>query len=434
MHTLSESVPTAEEMRDVRAAFPPSLVVTTPLERHERLSNAIKRTLCIKGEDVQTVRSYKVRGATATCLALTDEERNQGIGCASAGNHAQGVAANCATFAMDGTVFMPRTTPRQKIEATERRGKGRVEIRLEGDTFDETAAYAYAHMRDHGITSIHPFDDWNVIKGQGTVAVEISDQMRDMREKIGAVIVPVGGGGLLAGTVLALRASHPDTLIVGVEPDGAASMAAAVRAGKPVTLPKVDSFVDGAAVMRVGDRPFRVVQDAVREGRVRLMTVSKGFLCATMADLIQIDGRITEPAGALSIAAAATVADHAPDGAIVSIVSGNNLDMRRMPKILQHADLYRRTKAYVQVTLPDRPRALQSMLDAVGDELDPLNICFLSFDDEKQQNGDPPATYIGFESKAGRSRDIDALLHALRARCPDFAVRELDHKPDLSAS
>ncbi|MDD4319540.1 MAG: pyridoxal-phosphate dependent enzyme [Candidatus Peribacteraceae bacterium] len=426
MHSTAEQRPTTDEMRATRRSFPPSLVVTTPLECHERLSQEHGVPVFLKGEDRQTVRSYKVRGAAAKMLSLTEEELRRGIVCASAGNHAQGVAACCNMLERPGTVFMPRTTPLQKIEATQRRGNGHVDIRLEGDAFDETAQNALSFAGEHAATYIHPFDDWKVIEGQGSVALEIAEQVERQRLKLAAVIVPVGGGGLMAGTVLALRETHPDTLIVGVEPAGAACMAAAVAEGHPVTLPAVDAFVDGAAVARAGERPFAVVAEAIRAGRARLLTVSNNRLSASMADLLQMDGRVTEPAVALSVAALDAVASRTRDGVVTCVVSGGNLDMRRMPKILQHAELHRRTTVFLQVTLPDRPGALQEMLATAADVLPRVNICYMRFDDDEGNGGSPPLT-VGFQSKEGKPEDITLLVDTLKnAR---FHIRELSCKP-----
>jgi threonine dehydratase len=336
-----ESTGTFAGVRAARAAYPPDLVIRTPLRHNEELSLEHGIPLRLKLENEQTVRSYKVRGAAWRLLSLPHGLLRRGVVCASAGNHAQGVATCCNLLGIEGTVFMPCSTPRQKIDATKRRGNGHVTIRVEGTCFDETAERARTFTDEHGATLIHPFDDWRIIEGQGTVALEIMEEMERLRRKLAAVIVPVGGGGLLAGTVLALR-NHPDIAIYGVEPEGAACMAASVHAGHPVKLESVDAFVDGAAVAQPGDRPFEVVQEAVSGGRVKLLTVSNSRVCDSIAHLFQIDGVLAEPAGALSVAALEQVGPQVRrEGDIVSIISGGNLDMRRIAAILEQAELYR---------------------------------------------------------------------------------------------
>jgi len=422
-----------EDFEKLRRELPPELVRETPLTLQERLSQEHDRPVYVKDEGQQRVRSYKIRGAANKMRTLTPEERARGVVCASAGNHARGVAACCQHFGVEGKIFMPTITPPQKIEATQYDGNGKVEIILSGDTFDETAQHALAFAEESRAVFIHPFNDPDVIRGQATVAVEIARQMKELRQKLGAVIVPVGGGGLLSGTILALREIHPDTLLFGVEPAEAASMTASLEAGQPVTLPEMDTFVDGAAVARPGDRTFAIIQQAVREGRVRMLTVSKGLICATMVDLYQRDGEITEPAGALSIAALGQVPRDIRDP-VVCILSGTNFDMKRNPSVLEHAALFRRTKAYIGVHLPDRPRALQEMLDALAPELLNVNFPFMHFDRD-QSNGDP-SLLIGLESKKGDPQDITRFLQRLAAlRLPDgaphYPFHELKGKPEV---
>lgn len=426
MSVAQEAVPTLADVRSTRDHFPPALVEQTPLELHSRLSDQHGIPVFLKGEDRQSIRSYKVRGAAAKILSLTSEELERGVVCASAGNHAQGVAACCNFLKERGTIFMPRTTPLQKIDATRRWGNGHVEICLEGDTFDETARVTGAYSEEKRATYVHPFDDWKVIEGQGTVALEIAEQWRKTRQKLSIVIVPVGGGGLLAGTITVLKETNPDVEIIGVEPRGAASMAASIRAGKPVKIPDLDTFVDGAAVAEPGARPFAIISEAIREGRVRLVSVDNNLLCESMADLLQFEGRVTEPAGALSVAALEHAASTHREGAIVSVISGGNLDMRRMPKILEHAELHRRTKVFLEITLPDRPAALREMLNAASEATKGINICYIQFD-EDEENGTSPTLHVGFQTKAGNASDIDRLLEILDAR--GYHFRSLPGKP-----
>ncbi|MDD5623233.1 MAG: pyridoxal-phosphate dependent enzyme [Candidatus Peribacteraceae bacterium] len=424
--------PTPEEIRQTRRDFPPQLIRETPLEELPRLSALHGNPVYVKDEGKQNIRSYKGRGSTAIMQALSEEERSRGVVCASAGNHAQGVAAACHHFRVRGTVFMPTITPEQKIEATKRHGGDFVAIALHGDTFDEASQKAHAYAEEKRAVFLPPFDNWDVIRGQGTVAVEIAEQMAALRKEIGAVLVPVGGGGLMAGTILALKDSHPHTQIIGVEPAEAASMTESLKAGKPVTIERMDKFVDGAAVARPGDRPFAVISHAVEEGRARMMTVSKGLLCATMVDLYQIEGIITEPAGALSIAAV-TQLDHGTQGTKVCILSGTNFDIRRNKSVTDLADCFRHTKIYVGIHLPNRPGALREMLDALAPALAGVNIEFMHFD-TATSNGDPPLC-IGIASRSGNPIDIDQFLQSLsEQRLSDgsqhYPFHVLEEKPE----
>lgn len=422
-----------EDLSALLDRLPGELVRETPLTPHKRLSERHSLPVLIKDEGTQGVRSYKIRGAAAKMSSLSDKERSNGVVCASAGNHAQGVAACCNHFQVPGTVFMPRVTPQQKIDATQRHGNGFVEIILTGDTYDETAHHAHAFAEERGATYIHPFDDPEVIRGQGTVAVEVARQMASLRQKLGAVIAPVGGGGLLSGTILALQDTHPETIFIGVEPEEAPSMTESLRANQPVTLPTMDTFVDGAAVARPGDRTFAIIHEAVQRGRAQMITVNKGLLCATMADLFQIDGQVTEPAGALSIAALEHVSKELK-GPTVCLLSGTNFDMRRIPSVLEHAALHRRNKVYLGIHLPNRPGALREMLDALARELEAVNITFMHFDTD-QGNGDP-SLYLGLESKLGHPSDITRILAALSAirnedaSGPRYPFHELTAKPE----
>jgi len=425
--------PTPDEIHATRRELPSALISETPLALSARLSDSLGSPVYIKDEGQQKVRSYKGRGSAAKMLSLSAEERARGVVCASAGNHAQGVASACNYFHARGTIFMPAITPPQKIDATQRHGNGFVDIVLHGDKYDEAAQQAHAFAEERGAAFLHPFDDWDVIRGQGTVGAEIAEQVNTLREDLRAVLVPVGGGGLMAGTILALEHSHPRTQVIGVEPAGAACMTESLKAGHPVTLGTVDTFVDGAAVARPGEKPFSVVSRAVRDGRARLMTVSNGLLAATMVDLYQIDGKITEPAGALSIAALEQVKGEVA-GTKVCILSGTNFDMNRNQSVLEHAKLHRRTKAYLGIHLPNRPQALRQMLNDLGGVLEAVNITYTHFD-AVQSNGDP-SLVLGLESKKGNPKDIDILLQTLTSlshegQNPRYPFQVLSGKPDL---
>lgn len=416
----SSRPPTTAEIQWTRDALPPELIRETPLTEAKRLSALHGGKVLIKDEGTQNVRSYKGRGSAAKMIALSEEERARGVVCASAGNHAQGVAAACQYFHTKGTIFMPTITKPQKVEATRRHGNGFVEIALVGDRYDDAAEEAHAFAEKQQATFLHPFDDWDVIRGQATVGAEIADQIARRKEALRAVFLPVGGGGLMAGTILALKDAHPDTEIVGVEPEGAACVAASLKAGHPVTLEKVDTFVDGAAVARPGDRPYAVIRQAVEEGRARMMTVSNGHLAATMVDLYQIEGRITEPAGALSLAAVQQVGG-TQEGSTVCILSGTNLDMSRNEAVRKIAIEHQRLVARLGIHLPDRPKALRQLLDDLGAALDGVNITSVHYD-EGQSNGDPPLV-LGIASQDGRPGTIQQFLESLAS------LRAKDHSP-----
>ncbi len=291
MHSVADAVTDA-------AARLTGVALPTPLQPHERLSAAAGANVWLKREDLQIGRSYKLRGAYNLLAQLDDTERAAGAVCASAGNHGQGVAYACRTLGIRGRVHVPSTTPRQKRERIAALGGDAVELVVEGDTYDEAAAAAAEHAARTGATVVPAFDDLRTIAGQGTVGVELLAQLGRIPD---VVVVPVGGGGLLAGVGGFLAARYPQVRVVGVEPAGAASMAAALAAGGPVVLPELDTFVDGAAVRRVGDVSFPLVRDCGAE----LVTVAEGRVCTEMLDLYQVDGIIAEPAGALAAALAA---------------------------------------------------------------------------------------------------------------------------------
>ncbi|MGJ9503159.1 pyridoxal-phosphate dependent enzyme [Actinotignum sp. GS-2025c] len=272
----------------------------TPLQLSERLSAALGRPVYLKREDTQVGRSYKVRGAYNAIHALGEKERAAGVVCASAGNHAQGVAYACNHLRIHGKIFLPATTPRQKRERIRDIGGAWVEQIIGGPTFDAAAGAALAYASEHGATFVHPFDAAPIIAGQGTVIAEAFEQCVEQSGlEPEAVLVPVGGGGLLAGTAIWVKNTHPHTRVIGVEPTGAASMQAALAAGGPVTLDSVDNFADGTAVARVGDLTYAAARDLV-DG---FITVPEGALCTEMLELYQVDGIIAEPSGALAPAA-----------------------------------------------------------------------------------------------------------------------------------
>ncbi len=306
------------------------VVRRTPLEPSARLSAEVGAPVLLKREDLQVCRSYKVRGAYHLISSLTAEERGRGVVCASAGNHGQGVAYSCSELGIPGRVYLPATTPAQKHRRIAALGGEFVTSAIVGRHFDDAGLAAQRDSTRTGAVLVHPFDDARIIAGQGTVAVEMTEQCR---ERIDTVIVPVGGGGLIAGMLLWLKSRYPDVHVVGAEPAGAASMQAALSAGGPVSLPLVDTFVDGAAVARVGRLGYQVVRDLVDE----LVAVPEGAVSVEMVSLYQTEGIIAEPAGALAGAAALLPLRRRPKGTVICVLSGGNNDIFRYGDVLARA-------------------------------------------------------------------------------------------------
>jgi threonine dehydratase len=361
------------------------VAVTTPLQRCDRLVDATGARIWLKREDLQVGRSYKLRGAYNLLSGLTEGERAAGAVCASAGNHGQGVAYACNQLGMRGRVYVPATTPRQKRERIRALGGGRVELVVEGDTYDDAAALAAAHARSSGATVVPAFDDPRTIAGQGTVGVEIVAQLGKAPD---LVVLPVGGGGLVAGVASWLAAAHPTVRVVGVEPAGAASMAAALAAGAPVALSELDTFVDGAAVRRVGDLTFPLV----RAAGVELRSVDEGRVCTEMLDLYGTDGIIAEPAGALATAALDAL-DLAPDSDVVCVLSGGNNDVSRYAEVVERSLVHRGLKHYFLVEFPQEPGALRRFLDEVLGPDDDIVL----FEYVKRDNRETGAALVGVE-------------------------------------
>ena len=323
------TLPTADDVEAASTRIADE-IITTPLHISERLSSATGAQVYLKREDLQPVRSYKIRGAFNFLLQLSDEERRRGVVCASAGNHAQGFAVACAALGVSGTIFVPKTTPRQKIERIRHFGGPRVEVVIEGSTYDDASDLAKRHAQVTNALVVSAFDDPLTIAGQGTIAQEIHNQLPQDPD---VIVVPVGGGGLLAGVVAYASVHMPSTTVVGVEPAGAASMMAAMAAGRPVTLSNIDSFADGAAVRRAGD----ITYELLSQHDIPLFTVPEGRAATEMLDLYQVEGIIAEPAGALASAAVGPTGSDAPvtlapGSTAVCLVSGGNNDISRYPE------------------------------------------------------------------------------------------------------
>ncbi|WP_435531032.1 threonine ammonia-lyase IlvA [Rhodococcus spelaei] len=419
---LKAALPLDAREIDAAAARISDVIEATPLQFSARLSAATGAKVYLKREDLQVVRSFKLRGAYNLIVQLTDEERASGVVCASAGNHAQGVAFACRTMGISGRIYVPTNTPRQKRDRIRAHGGTFVELIATGETYDAAAAAAAADARRTGAVMVPPFDDPRTAAGQGTIAAEILDQLG---EQPGTVIVPVGGGGLIAGIATYLHERSPSTAIVGVEPSGAASMTAALVAGAPVTLPEIDPFVDGTAVRRIGDLPFEVMSalgaDVVSHGSLPLVAeprsgagagtfamihADEGAVCTALLELYQNEGIIAEPSGALSVAALELVKVR-PDSTVVCLISGGNNDVSRYGEILERSLVHLGLKHYFLVDFPQEPGALRRFLGEVLGPDDDITL----FEYVKRNNREIGAALVGIE--LGSAAGLPALLERM---------------------
>lgn len=379
----------------MREVFP-----ATPLQLNAHLSKRFGADVWLKREDLTPVRSYKLRGALNAMRKRRVDNPDQRIFvCASAGNHAQGVAFMCKHFDVQGVIFMPVTTPQQKIFKTQVFGGDNVEIRLVGDYFDDTLAAAQAYCAEAGAAFLSPFDDEDVIEGQAAVAVEVEEQLGRVPDHI---ILPVGGGGLSSG----VRSFFADqTHYTFVEPSGGASLAAAVEAGHPVTLNQLDGFVDGAAVARIGERTFARLADISRED---VIAASEDRICATMMEMLNVEGIVLEPAGALAVDALSDVADQIKGKTVVCVVSGGNFDFERLPEVKERAQRFSGVKKYFILRMPQRPGALRDFLETLGPEDDIARFEYL-----KKSARNFGSVLIGIETKS--PQNFDALFERIEA-------------------
>ncbi len=356
---MSDFAPKARAATDaLRDLFPP-----TPLLKNAHLSERYGADIWLKREDLSPVRSYKLRGAFNAMRKVRAARPGQiDFVCASAGNHAQGVAFVCAHFGVKGRIYMPVTTPEQKILKTRTFGGDAVEIVLEGDFFDETQAAAKAYSAQAGAHFLSPFDDHDVIEGQASVAVEMLEQLGEVPDHL---VLPVGGGGLSAGMLSYLRAVGADTHLTLVEPAGGASLTAALKIGAPQTIEIADTFVDGAAVARIGDRTFDVLR-SVSPRDVRIAPENR--ICVTIQEMLNLEGIVLEPAGALSVNVLGDIADQIVGKTVVCVTSGGNFDFERLPEVKERAQNWQGLKKYFILRLPQRPGALRDFLDLLGAE------------------------------------------------------------------
>jgi threonine dehydratase len=407
---------TAAEI-DEAAARISGVVVRTPLQYSERLSEATGAAVYLKREDLQAVRSYKLRGAFNLLSQLSEAELAAGVVCSSAGNHAQGFAMACRTLGVRGRVYVPAKTPKQKRDRIRYHGREYIELIAVGATYDLAAAAALDDVARTGATLVHPYDDVRTMAGQGTIAPEILDELGAEPD---LVIVPVGGGGCISGITTYLAERTSGTSILGVEPAGAAAMIAALAAGEPVTLDHVDQFIDGAAVARAGSLPFAALSAA--GDMVSLTAVDEGAVCTAMLDLYQNEGIIAEPAGALSVAALLD-SPVEPGSTVVCLISGGNNDVSRYGEILERSLVHLGLKHYFLVDFPQEPGALRRFLDEVLGRNDDVTL----FEYVKRNNRETGEALVGIQ--LGSAADLDGLLGRMQAS--DVHVEKLD--PDSPA-
>jgi threonine dehydratase len=394
------------------------VVFPTPLTENRNLSEEFQATVLLKREDLQVVRSYKIRGAYNKISTLSDADKTQEIVCASAGNHAQGVAYSCHLLKIKGKIYMPKTTPKQKIKQVQLFGKEFVEIVLIGDTFDDAYAKAFEYANENNRPFIPPFDDIKVIAGQGTVGVEILDAATIA---IDYVFVPVGGGGLISGLSSVFKKLSPNTKIIGVEPEGAPSMKTALADGKNTRLENIDKFVDGAAVKQVGSLNFEICKNNIDA----ILLVPEGKVCTTILRLYNEEAMVVEPAGALSIAALDFYKDEIKGKTVVCIVSGSNNDIERTAEIKERSLLYEGLMHYFMIQFPQRPGALKEFVnDILGPEDD---ITYFQFKQKNNRESGP--VIVGLELK----NRTDVLAIKTRMKSKGFQFNYLNDKEELFA-
>ena len=378
-----------------------NIALHTPLMRNDNWSEKYECNLYFKREDLQVVRSYKIRGAYNKMSSLSKTDLAKGVVCASAGNHAQGVALACKKLNVMGTIFMPSTSPKQKVDKVKFFGREKVEIILTGDTFDDAYKESVKYTEDRGKTFIHPFDDLLIIEGQGTVGLEI---VEDCEDTIDYIFVAIGGGGLAAGLGSYIKQISPSTKIIGVEPTGAAGMYLSLKEHKVVALDTIDKFVDGAAVKRIGDLTFEICQSVLDD----MILVPEGKVCTTILQLYNEEAIVVEPAGALTIAALDLYKDQIKGKNVVCVISGGNNDITRTEEIKERSLLYEGLKHYFVINFPQRAGALRDFLNNVLSDHD--DIAYFSY--TKKNNRENGPAMIGVELK--EKGDYDLLIQRMK--------------------
>ena len=388
----------------------------TPLTENAQYSSKFDCNISFKREDLQVVRSYKIRGAYNKMSSLTSEEAANGVVCASAGNHAQGVALSCKLLKIQGTIFMPTTTPKQKIERAKMFGDHFVKIILIGDSFDDAYNAAIKDCTERQKTFIHPFNDEKVIEGQATLGLELINQTK---APIDYIFVAVGGGGLASGMSTVFKLLSPNTKIIGVEPEGAPSMKSAFQNGAVVELDRIDNFVDGAAVKRVGDKNFAICKKNLHD----MITIHEGSACQAILDLYNKEAIIAEPAGALSVAALEVYQEEIKGKNVVCIISGGNNDITRTAEIKERALLFSKLKHYFIINFPQRAGALREfVVDILGPSDD-----ITHFEYTKKVNRENDVAVVGIELKS--PDDLEPLIANIKRH--NFYGDYLNEKPDL---
>lgn len=392
------------------------VVSLTPLSKNERYSNQFECNVFFKREDLQQVRSYKIRGAYNKMSSLNEVEIENGIVCASAGNHAQGVALSCKLLKIKGTIYMPAPTPNQKIEQVKMFGEKFIEVVLVGDTFDDAYEAAILESERLNKTFIHPFNDEKVIEGQATVGLEI---LKQAKQPVDYIFIPVGGGGLASGLSTVVKHLSPNTKIIGVEPEGAPSMSTSIRENRIVELKNIERFVDGAAVRKVGDKTFEICKQNLHA----VITVPEGKICQTILELYNKDAIVVEPAGALSIAAIDTYADVIKGKNVVCLISGSNNDITRTPEIKERALLHANLKHYFIIKFPQRAGALREFVVEILGPNDDIS----HFEYTKKVNRENDVAVVGLELKS--PNDLQPLITKMKLH--NFYGDYLNNKPDL---
>ena len=379
----------AERLKDV--------VTRTPLELNERLSKKYKAKIYLKREDLQTVRSYKIRGAYYKMSLLDEKDRKKGVVCASAGNHSQGVALSSSLLKIKSRIYMPQSTPRQKVARVKDLGGSWVELVMFGDTFDEANEAAVLCARKSKKMFVHPFDDPQVIMGQGTVGVEILEQLD---KKIDFVVAPIGGGGLMSGLGTYIKEKFPQVKLIGVESVGAPAMYESLKNKKITTLESIDKFIDGTAVTKPGKHTFKICQKIID----KVVLVPEGKVCQDMISLYQSEGIVAEPAGALAVAALDKIADKIKGKTVICIISGGNNDISRYSEVIERSLMYQGLKHYFIIEFPQRPGSLRAYLDDVLGETDDITL----FEYMKKSNRESGPAMVGIE--LARKEDLKPLL------------------------
>ncbi|MDY0779754.1 threonine ammonia-lyase IlvA [Tenacibaculum sp. IB213877] len=392
------------------------VVSVTPLMHSLTYSKKFKANVFLKREDLQQVRSYKIRGAYNKIKSLTPQECARGIVCASAGNHAQGVALACSRLKIEGTIYMPSPTPKQKVEQVKMFGGKYVTVNLIGDTFDDSYNEALKECHQSSKIFVHPFDDPKIIEGQATVALEILEQAN---QPIDYLFLPVGGGGLASGVSSIFKLISPNTKIIGVEPKGAPSMKTAFEKGYNVKLEEIEKFIDGASVQQVGEYTYAICKDTIDE----MSTVAEGKVCQTILDLYNKDAIVVEPAGALTIASLDDFADEIQGKNVVCVVSGSNNDITRTAEIKERALLHADLKHYFIVRFPQRAGALKEFVAEILGPDDDIT----HFEYTKKSSRENAPAVVGIELK--NKQDLEPLIIKMKER--NFFGDYLNNKPDL---